>query len=65
MTSAFLFVLAMVSESRTAKNIGVFEELNVNQLGLVKDNFCFDELFYIWWAYLKIEIQMLSMQNYE
>lgn len=66
MTSPFLFVLAMVSESIIARNINVFEELNVNQLGLVKDNLCFDELFYIWWGYLKIEIvQMLSMQNYE
>ena len=65
MTSAFLFVPAMVSESITTRNISVFEELNVNQIGLVKDSLCFNELFYIWWGYLNIEIQMLNMQNYE
>lgn len=49
-TSAFLFAPAMASESTTAENINVFEELNINQLGLAKDDLCFDELLYIWWG---------------
>ena len=64
-TSAFSFAPAMASESTTARNIIVFEEFNINQFGLAKDNLCFDEFLYIWWGDLKTEVQMLSMQNYE
>lgn len=46
-TSAFLFALAMASENTTTRNISVFEELNINQLGLAKVDLCFDELLYI------------------
>ncbi len=63
-TSAFPFAPAMASESTTARNISVFEELNINQLGLAKDDPRFDELLYIWWGDLKTEVQMVSMQNY-
>lgn len=63
-TSAFPFAPAMASESTTARNINIFEELNINQLSLAKDDPCFDELLYIWWGDLKTEVQMLSMQNY-
>lgn len=62
--SAFPFIPVMTSESTTARNINVFEELNINQLSLAKDDFCFDKLFYIWWGNLKTEVQILSMQNY-
>ena len=64
MTSAFLFAPVMASKSTTTGNISVFEELNINQLGLAKDNLCFDELLYIWWGDLKTKVQMLSMQNH-
>lgn len=63
-TSAFLSAPAMASESTIARNISIFEKLNINQLGLAKDDFCFDELLYIWWGNLKTEVQMLSMQNH-
>lgn len=63
-TSAFPFAPAMASENITAGNISVFEELNINQLGLAKDDLCFHELLYIWWGDLKTEVQMLSMQNH-
>lgn len=63
-TLAFLFAPAMASENTTAGNISVFLELNINQLGLAKDDLCFDKLPYIWWDDLKTEMQMLSMQNY-
>lgn len=36
-TSAYPFAPAMASKSTTAGNISVFEDLNINQLGLEKD----------------------------
>ena len=38
----------MASKVTTAGNINVFEKLNINQLGLIKDDPRFDELLYIW-----------------
>ncbi len=52
------------SDKSSAGNISVFEDLNINQLGLAKDDPRFDEFLYIWWGDLKTEVQMLSMQNY-
>lgn len=63
-TSAFPFALAMVNKSITVENISIFKKLNINQLGLAKDDLCFDKLLYICWRDLKTEVQMLSMQNY-
>lgn len=63
-SSAFPFAPAMASENTTAGNISVFEDLNINQLGLTKDDPRFNESLYIWWGDLKTEVQMLSMQNY-
>ena len=63
-TSAYPFAPAMASESTTAGNISVFEDLNINQLGLEKDALRWEDLLTIWWGDLKMEVQMLSMQNY-
>lgn len=35
----YLFVSAMTSKNITAENINVFKNLNINQLGLTKDDF--------------------------
>lgn len=63
-TSAFPFAWVMASESTTAGNISVFNDLNINQLGLIKDDPRFNKFLYIWWGDLKTEVQMLSIQNY-
>lgn len=44
---AYLFASAIASKSIITINISVFEELNINQLGLAKNNSHFDELLYI------------------
>lgn len=44
---AFPFVLAMANENTIADNISVFENININQLGLIKDNIWFNGSFYI------------------
>ena len=62
-TIAYPFAPAMASESTTAGNISVFEDLNINQLGLKKEDPQFGELLTIWWGDLKTEVQMLSMQG--
>ena len=46
-TLAFPIAPAMGNESTTAGYISVFEKLNINQLGLVKDDFCFNKHLYI------------------
>lgn len=63
-TLAFPFAPVMASESTTAGNISVFDDLNINQQGLTKDDPRFNKSVYIWWGDLKTEVQMLSMQNY-
>lgn len=63
-SSDYPFATVIASESITARNISIFKELNINQLGLVKDDSCFDEIFYILWGDLKTEVQIISMQNY-
>lgn len=62
-TVAYPFAPAMASENTIAGNINVFEELNINQLGLSKEDPRFGELLTIWWGDLKTEVQMLSMQR--
>lgn len=47
-SSAFPFAPAMASENTTAGNISVFEYLNINQLGLTKDDPRFNKSLYIW-----------------
>ena len=61
-TIAYLFALAIVSKSIMIDNISIFEDLNMNQLDLKKEDPRFGELFTIWWGDLKTEVQMLSMQ---
>lgn len=46
-TPAFLFVSAIANKSTAVENISIFEKLNINQLGLAKNNLYFNELFYI------------------
>lgn len=52
----------MASESTKAGNISIFEDLNIRQLGLEKENTRWQELLTIWWSDLKTEVQMLSMK---
>ena len=53
----------MSNKSTTAGNISVFEDLNIGQLGLDKDDPRFDELLTLWWRDLKIEVQILGMKK--
>ena len=62
LTVAYPFAPSMANESTTTGNISVFEDLNIIQRGLKKEDPCFDDLLTIWWGDLKTEIQMLSMQ---
>lgn len=47
-TAAYPFAPSMSNESTTAGNISVFENLNIRQLGLDKDDPRFDELLTLW-----------------
>ncbi|MCJ1462378.1 hypothetical protein MMC07_000978 [Pseudocyphellaria aurata] len=62
-TEAHAFAPSMFSESSTAGNIAVFEDLNVNQMGIKKTERRWKDWLTIWWGDLKTEIQMISMQN--
>lgn len=61
-TKAYLFTPFMSSKSTTAGNINVFEDLNIDQLGLKKENLCWSELLTLWWGNLKTEVQMQGMK---
>lgn len=65
LTIACPFALAMASESTTTGNISAFQNLNINQLGLKKEDPQFAELLTFWWGDLKIQVQMLNMQEVE
>lgn len=62
-TKAYPFAPSMSNESTTAGNISVFEDLNIGQLGLDKNDPRFDELLTLWWGDLKTEVQMLGMKG--
>ena len=62
-TKTYAFAPYMFSESFTAGNISVFEDLNVIQMGIEKTDLQWKDWLTIWWGDLKIEIQMESMQN--
>lgn len=47
-TEAYPFAPSMASENTTAGNITVFEDLNIGQLGLDKDDPRFGELLTLW-----------------
>lgn len=55
-TKTYLFALFIANKSITKSNISVFEDLFIGQLGLNKDNSCFEELFILWWGGLKTKI---------
>lgn len=55
----------MASESTTTGNISAFKDLNINQLGLKKEDPQFAELLTFWWGDLKTKVQMLNMQEVE
>ena len=61
-TEAFAYAPSMFSESSTAGNISVFEDLNINQMGIEKTDPRWNDWLTIWWGDLKTEIQMLGMQ---
>lgn len=63
-TSAYAFAPSMYSESSTAGNIGVFDDLALKQMGLEKEDIRWDNLLTLWWGGLKTEVQMLSMQGH-
>lgn len=42
---ALLFILAMAKKNITSGNISVFKYSNINQIGLLKYNFRFNECF--------------------
>ena len=61
-TEAYAFAPSMFSKSSTAGNIAVFEDLNVNQMGIEKIDAQWNDWLTIWWGDLKTEIQMLGLQ---
>lgn len=44
---AYLFAPVIANKSRTARNIRVFKDLNIIQLGLAKDDSGFNKILYI------------------
>lgn len=62
-TEAYPFAPSMANESTTAGNISVFEDLNIYQLVLDKDDPHFGDLLTLWWGDLKTEVQMLGMKG--
>lgn len=63
-TEAYAFAPSMFSESSTVGNMSVFEDLNVNQMGIDKIDPRWDDWLTIWWGDLKTKVQMLSMQSH-
>ena len=62
-SEAYLFAPSMASESTTARNMSVFEDLAIHQLGLKKEDPRFNEALTVWWGDQKTEVLMLSMQG--
>lgn len=60
-TKVFAYTSFMFNKSSTTKSIGVFEDLNVTQIGIKKDDHYCDNWLTIWWDDLKIQVQMLGM----
>lgn len=61
-TEAYAFASSMFSESSLAGNQSVFEDLNVIQMGIDKEDVRWNNWLTIWWGDLKTEVQMLGMQ---
>lgn len=61
-TEAHAFAPSIFSKSSTAGNISVFQDLNVDQMGIKKIDPRWNDWLTIWWGDLKTEIQMLSLQ---
>lgn len=61
----FLFALLIATKSTTMENISVFENLNIYQLKLLKEDLQFNNLIIIWLGNLKIRFSILSMQAYD
>lgn len=62
-TEAYPFASSMSNESTIAGNISVFENLTIRQMGLDKDDPCFDELLTLWWRDFKTKVLMLEMKR--
>ena len=62
-SEAYSFAPSMASESTTAGNISVFEDLAIHQLGFKKEDLRFNEALTVWWGDQKTEVLMLSMQG--
>lgn len=62
-TVGYAFAPSMHSESTTAGNIAVFEDLAIRQMGLTKDDSRWGDLLTLWWGDLKTEVQMLGIQS--
>lgn len=52
----FLFALLIVKKNSTMGNISIFENLNIHQIRLSKEDLQFNNFFTIWWGDLKTEI---------
>lgn len=60
---AFVYILSIFNKSSILSNIGVFEGLNVKQMGIAKENSRWANLLTIWWRDLKTQIQILAIQT--
>lgn len=60
---AFVYILFMFNKSSILNNIGVFEGLNVKQIGIAKEDSRWADLLTIWWGDLKTQIQILAIQT--
>lgn len=63
-TEAFVFALSMHNKNSLSGNIGLFEDLNVIQIGIDKTDVWWNDWLTIWWDVLKTEVQMLDMQSH-
>lgn len=63
-TEAFTFAPSMYNKSSLSDNIGMFEDLNVIQMGINKTDVRWNDWLTIWWGDLKTEVQILSMQSH-
>lgn len=60
---AYFFAPSMVSENTTARNMSVFKDLAIYQLGFKKEDPQFNEALTVWWGNQKTKVLMLSMQG--
>ena len=60
-TKAFAYAPSMFNKNSMAGNIRVFEDLNIRQMGVEKEDPHWADWLIIWGENLKTQVQMLAM----